>query len=30
MVGYGWIDALKDEAAAMISDEQFKRLTGID
>lgn len=22
--GYGWIDALKDEAAARISDEQFK------
>jgi hypothetical protein len=23
-IGYGWIDALKDEANAMISDEQFK------
>jgi asparagine synthetase B (glutamine-hydrolysing) len=24
MIGYGWIDALKDQAEAHISDEQFK------
>jgi asparagine synthase (glutamine-hydrolysing) len=24
MAGYGWIDALKDESAAQISDERFK------
>lgn len=24
IAGYGWIDALKDEANAQISDEQFK------
>jgi asparagine synthase (glutamine-hydrolysing) len=26
MAGYGWIDALKDEANARISDEQFNIL----